>query len=34
MSDLKPPLLIPPRLQAATLASQWQASVVHLQQAY
>ncbi len=34
MSGLTSPLLIPPRLQAAILASQWQASIVHLEQAY
>ncbi len=34
VSDLTSPLLIPPRLQAATLASRWQASIVHLEQAY
>ncbi len=33
MSDLMSPLLIPPRLQAATLVSRWQASIVHLEQA-
>ncbi len=31
--QLESPLLIPPRLQAATLASRWQASIVHLEQA-
>ncbi len=34
MIDLTALLLILPRLQAATLASRWQASVVHLEQAY
>ncbi len=33
VSDLTDPLLIPPRLQAATLVSRWQASVGHLEQA-
>ncbi len=33
VSDLTSPLLFPPRLQAAPLASRWQASVVHLEQA-
>ncbi len=34
MSDLTSPLLILPRLQAATLASRWQANIVHLEQTF
>ncbi len=34
VSDLTSPFLIPPQVQAATLASRWQASIVHLEQAY